>query len=472
MKFENSKDKKTSTKNKRGKGTKTLIPKKFLFKPSQRFKFKSKTKGNKNILKDHANISNKSNSKNKKWFNTKRKSKKRAKIKLNKSRIIFNKKSRLFFLLFNSISLLINSLFLINILISHRQSNKLFFKISDSFNFNIFKKSYQEISAYLNNKFSTNYFNGNNSTKNKNNNVTQSKKQIRVKSVGLFNREAHQKWLRDCLDDEFEIKFTKKNPDYLIYNVFNSQDRTEYHPNEIRIAVYTENKMVDMNYADYTIAHYHINYLDKYFKHNVFFWENFTDIDKVRKEVLKNPIRTKFCGAVISNCTAEFRLKFIDKLNKYKTVDMGGKCWNNIKRRVGNKTKFLRNYKFTIAMENSDGDGYVTEKIIQAFLAGNIPIYYGDYLVEEFINPKTFILIKGEKDIDAKIEYIKKIDNDDKLYRRIMKEKPLIDDKFLDKIEGKEIKDFLKNIFRQDKEKAFRRDKSFYDYDNNCIYNK
>ena len=79
MKFENSKDKKTSTKNKRGKGTKTLIPKKFLFKPSQRFKFKSKTKGNKNILKDHANISNKSNSKNKKWFNTKRKSKKRLK---------------------------------------------------------------------------------------------------------------------------------------------------------------------------------------------------------------------------------------------------------------------------------------------------------------------------------------------------------------------------------------------------------
>ena len=123
-------------------------------------------------------------------------------------------------------------------------------------------------------------------------------------------------------------------------------------------------------------------------------------------------------------------------------------------------------------MENSDGDGYVTEKIIQAFLAGNIPIYYGDYLVEEFINPKTFILIKGEKDIDAKIEYIKKIDNDDKLYRRIMKEKPLIDDKFLDKIEGKELKDFLKNIFRQDKKKAFRRDKSFYDYDNNSIYNK
>jgi len=227
--------------------------------------------------------------------------------------------------------------------------------------------------------------------------------------------------------------------------------------------------MVDMNYADYTIAHYHINYLDKYFKHNVFFWENFTDIDKVRKEVLKNPIRTKFCGAVISNCTAEFRLKFIDKLNKYKTVDMGGKCWNNIKRRVGNKTKFLRNYKFTIAMENSDGDGYVTEKIIQAFLAGNIPIYYGDYLVEEFINPKTFILIKGEKDIVAKIEYIKKIDNDDKLYWEIMKEKPIINETLIENIDKIEIKEFLNNIFAQDKNKAYRRDDNFYNFNPDLI---
>ena len=467
MKHENSKDKKTTFKKKTGKGIKTLIPKKFLFKSPQRFKFKPKIKTNKNLLKETVNILYKKNSQQRKSFNPKRKSKKKTKIKLNKSQITFSKKSRLFFFLFNAILLSINSVFLINILISNRQSNKLFFKISDSFNFNLFKKPYHEISSYLNNKFNSNYFNSSNIT---NNNIAQPKKEIRIKSVGLFDKEFHQKWLRNALDDEFEIKFTKKHPDYLIYNVFSSQDRTEYNPNEIRIAAYTENKMPDLNYADYIIAHYHINYLDKYFKHNVFFWENFTEIDQVRKEVLKNPIRTKFCGAVISNCTAEFRLKFIDKLNKYKTVDMGGKCWNNIKRRVGNKTKFLRNYKFSIAMENSDGDGYVTEKIIQAFLAGNIPIYYGDYLVEEYINPKTFILIKGEKDIDDKIEYIKKIDDDDKLYRSIMKEKPLIDDKFLEKIEGKELKEFLKNIFRQDKNKAFRRDKSFYDYDNNCIY--
>ena len=43
----------------------------------------------------------------------------------------------------------------------------------------------------------------------------------------------------------------------------------------IKIAIYTENVMPDINQADYAIGHYHINYLDKYFKYNIFFGKNF-----------------------------------------------------------------------------------------------------------------------------------------------------------------------------------------------------
>ena len=117
-------------------------------------------------------------------------------------------------------------------------------------------------------------------------------------------------------------------------------------------------------------------------------------------------------------------------------------------------------------MENSKGDGYISEKIVDSFLAGTIPIYYGDYLIDEFINPKTYILIKGDRDIDAKIEYIKKIDNDINLYISIMKENPIIDKNFVNKIDKKEIKLFLKNIFKQDKKLAFRRDNNYFDF--NC----
>ena len=134
---------------------------------------------------------------------------------------------------------------------------------------------------------------------------------------------------------------------------------------------------------------------------------------------------------------------------------MGGKYNNSIGRLVQNKISFLSNYKFSIAMENSNGDGYSSEKIIDSFISGTIPIYYGDYMVDEYINPKSFILIKGPFDFEKKIEYIKKIDNNDKLYKRIMKEKVFINEKLYENIE-REHSEFLIHIFTQDKDKAKR----------------
>ena len=460
-------EKKDVLKKKKSKRFKSLIPKQFLFKPSQKFKFRERSKVRfiflikkiKNIFFNNNSRDNKPNN-----INERKNNKKKVLIKYEHKNIFkcnINI-SRIIIFVFNITILLLNIYYLINILISTSEKNKLFFKFSESFNFNLFLKPYKDISLYLNNKFKPIDLDLNN-TKIKSKSPDKIKKELKIKMVGLYEIDFHHKWLKNKLEDEFEIKYVKRNPDYLIYNTRTSQDRTEYYPDAIRIAFYTENIMPDINYADYIMAHYHINYLDKYLKTNIFFYEDFSKINKARKEVLKNPIRTNFCGAVISNCKADFRLKFFKKLNKYKLVDMGGGCGS---KKVENKIEFLKKYKFSLSMENSDGDGYITEKIVHALQAGTIPIYYGDYLVDEYINPKTYILIKGEKDIKAKIEYIKKIDNDDNLYRKIMKEKPIIDNKFIEKIDGEETKEFLKNIFRQDKNKAFRRDENFYDF--NC----
>ena len=42
-----------------------------------------------------------------------------------------------------------------------------------------------------------------------------------------------------------------------------------------------------------------------------------------------------------------------------------------------NKLQTLRNYNFVIAFENSDYPGYITEKVIDAFKAGTVPLYWG-----------------------------------------------------------------------------------------------
>ena len=349
-------------------------------------------------------------------------------------------------------------------LIKITKMNAKLFKFSDYFIMNLNIKSYKDISKYLTDKYHIIFGTSKNLI---------FKKEIKIKSIGLFDKSNHINWLKSKLGDEFILEFVEDNPDYLIYNVFTNEDIYHKYNNSIKIAIYTENVMPDLNLADYIIGHYHIIYLDKYFKYSIIFWRNYKDIDKKKKEMLKQPIRKKFCAAVISNCGIEFtkfRLNFIEKLNEYKKVDMGGKCQNNIGENVKNKIKFLSKYKFSIAMENSDGDGYLSEKIVDSFLAGTIPIYYGDYLLDEYINPKSYILIKGEKDIEKKIEYIKKIDNDDNLYKEIIKEKPIIDDNFGNTIDGIEIKSFLKHIFRQNKKTALRRDDDYDDFNDNSLF--
>ena len=134
---------------------------------------------------------------------------------------------------------------------------------------------------------------------------------------------------------------------------------------------------------------------------------------------------------------------------------MGGRYKNNVGGYIQDKMKFLLDFKFSIAMENINGDGYISEKIIDSFIAGTIPIYYGSYMIEECVNPKAFILINGPKDMYDKIEYIKKIDNDDELYKSILKEKVYINDKILEK-SHKEQSDFWIHIFEQNIQKAKR----------------
>ena len=135
---------------------------------------------------------------------------------------------------------------------------------------------------------------------------------------------------------------------------------------------------------------------------------------------------------------------------------MAGRYNNNVGGPIKDKIAFFKDYKFSIAMENTNGDGYASEKIIDSFISGTIPIYYGSYMIEEYINPKSYIYIRGLEDIKAKIEYIKKIDNDDELYKSILKEKVIIDDNIIEKMH-KEQTDFWIHIFNQDIKKVKRK---------------
>ena len=313
--------------------------------------------------------------------------------------------------------------------------------------------SYKKISDFINSKYYIKIFNSN---------EPKNKKPIKLFFIDSARSLNGVTIIKKILSQKFQIIIDEKNPDFLIYNVYGCKHLEKKYINSIKIAYYTENQIPDFNIADYAVGQAHISFLDRYLRLpylSILNKKRFnnTKLNLIRRYALKHP-RKKFCAAIISNSEnfTKFRKNFINILNKYKKVDMGGRYNNNVGK-IKNKILFLSNYKFSIAMENSEGDGYLSEKIIDSFEAGTIPIYYGDYMLDEFINPNSYILIRGEKDLYEKIRFIKKIDNDDSLYKKILKENVFSDLNFVEKMKNRR-DEFLIHIFMQNKTIAKRID--------------
>ena len=100
--------------------------------------------------------------------------------------------------------------------------------------------------------------------------------------------------------------------------------------------------------------------------------------------------------AIISNPNGKERNEIIEKINKKFHIDFGGKYKNNVDIVKGNYDSvelhdFIRQYKFVITMENTNEEGYITEKILHSLRNGSIPIYWGTEDVNIFFNNERFI---------------------------------------------------------------------------------
>ena len=83
---------------------------------------------------------------------------------------------------------------------------------------------------------------------------------------------------------------------------------------------------------------------------------------------------------------------------------------------------------FNICPENTNVDGYVTEKLFQAFESGCIPIYNGggNYLEPGIINPKAIVYYTKENENDV-LEQVKELWTNEKAYRDFISQKRLFD---------------------------------------------
>lgn len=95
------------------------------------------------------------------------------------------------------------------------------------------------------------------------------------------------------------------------------------------------------------------------------------------------------------------RLKWIEILRDQ--VDLYGRGFNEIEL----KEHGLCDYMFSVVIENSEIPGFFTEKLLDCFATGTIPVYLGCPDIENYFNKNGIINLSEEFDISGDIYYSK-----------------------------------------------------------------
>ena len=225
----------------------------------------------------------------------------------------------------------------------------------------------------------------------------------------------------------------------------------------IKIFYTGENVFPNFNICDYAIGPHNLKLEKRYLQLPIYLIKNghFIKLPE-RKKINKEDLKTKkeFCNFIYSNKNGNpIRKEFFDELSKYKNIISAGKFLNNTGYAIKNKIEIQKQCKFTIAFENEKYPGYSTEKIIDAFIARTIPIYWGDETITDNINQKSFIYCNSSKDIPDVIRRIKQIDKNDDLWLKMANE-PIFLQKDYEKIKEKELEDFLINTIETKNQKT------------------
>lgn len=263
-------------------------------------------------------------------------------------------------------------------------------------------------------------------------------------------------FIGDILARHFEVEVSDE-PEYLFFSAFGN-----YHLKYDCVKVfYTgENQSPDFNLCDYAIGFDPIEFGDRYLRFPI--WNLYSgDAEAMQskhllpKETLLS--REGFCSFVYSNNYASpERNIFFDLISQYKPVASGGRFRNNVGGPVADKVEFQKQYRFCIAFENASQPGYTTEKLVQAFASGAIPIYWGDPEVGKTFNENAFVNCHNYSSFEEVVEVVKNLDSHPDKMAAMLRVPALLPGARTCSEAWKQLEDFLVSIVSQPSEKATR----------------
>lgn len=130
--------------------------------------------------------------------------------------------------------------------------------------------------------------------------------------------------------------------------------------------------------------------------------------------------RKRFVASFIGR-SYPMRLHAIESLAKIGKIDVFGEAARN---QVKKPSVVARNYRFIMCFENDLYPGYVTEKPLEAYLTGAIPLYYGQDQLN-YLNQTALINLANFKDLTDWADQVKKIDSNARIFKDIY-EQPIL----------------------------------------------
>lgn len=224
---------------------------------------------------------------------------------------------------------------------------------------------------------------------------------IKIAFADMWEPFEKEDFITPILKTKYNVVIDQKNPDVLFHSIFNRMSQTPKYKCK-KVLILAENWRPSRFNSDYSISfdpHSETNF-------RLPLWQIYLLLWPELKDQLYNRLNHKefkhFGAFTVSNPSNQKRNNDYDILKEYKRVESYGKVrrtsfkldrlsqgvyWRDA------KLKFFTDnpHKFMMAYENTSYPYYCTEKLMDSFLVGSIPIYWGDPKVVEDWNEKAFI---------------------------------------------------------------------------------
>ena len=238
------------------------------------------------------------------------------------------------------------------------------------------------------------------------------------------------------LKKHFNIIIDDKNPDIVFHSVFNRMEGIKKYKNSLKIMVIAENYRPDYSITDFSISfdpHTNTNY-------RLPLWQVFNIMDNNFSQRTIHNNFERFCSFTVSNPSNFLRNGMFTLLSNYKKVHSYGRYMNNdLSLSKDNQGKYWRpikekffidhSHKFALVYENNSYPYYCTEKIMDAFIGGSLPIYWGDPMVKKDWNVDALINANRLSNNEI-VEKVKELDMDDHKYMEIYNQPMFTDEQY------------------------------------------